>query len=193
VKCIFEGIPLDLAKQYAEEYFPREVNDERIRRVNMRTVTEHEEEYYEEETSNNSFHAGMSGETENYGETSGSSVKRGTHFVPRSRQEVGSYDVWTREEKIGKLAQRFMRIGTGTCNVLLPNDVFRLEVPFMKRYLPNPASLVKFLHTLRSNSISKHEADEIIKREAARFAERSRHAGNRPKPKKGPANLHPQS
>ncbi len=187
IKCVFAGIPTELAKRYAEDFFLPEVNAEKIRRENWRWVTHYEEEEYVSQGMSDGGYA----TEETGGESWGSSMQSGTRYAPRQEQELAGVDVWSRDEKVSDLASRFRSLRTGECWVMTPDEVFRLDVPLIED-LHDPAGAVDFLRTLRNSQIPKHEADEIIISEAARFAERSRNAPRAKRAKKGPADLFPQ-
>ena len=97
------------------------------------------------------------------------------------------------EEKLGKLAQRLTELPTQQAYVKLPGrQAYLWHVPFVRRYLLNPASILEYEKALQQDAIPIHEAERILKDQEKTFLERSReYERGFGRPKKKPARLCP--
>lgn len=185
LKVLFAGLPLFEAKRYAEEFFLPESNDRWLKEVRYRYVTEHIETPYEIETESagQTSSEGSVGEQESHssGHTSGSSIQRGTRFVPTQRKERDGQEDWTREQVVAKLAQRLTSLNCRECYVKTPADAYLYQVPWVQDYLLNPWKVLEFEKALHKHSTPSHEADRLLAEAETRFLERGKEYESRGK------------
>jgi hypothetical protein len=211
IKYVFGGLPVEEAMRYAVEFFLQELNKRWLKETKYRYVTEHKKEKFVtttnsagySETYSESDSSGLVGEMETStrgsnsggGFSSSNSTTKSTRYVPYNRKERDGQDDWPREEKISKLAHRLTSLQPRHCYLKLPGkEASAFEVPFVKRYLLNPARVLEYEKHLQSTAIPSDEADQILKDQDRTFLERSQDYGSRggSRPKKKSATLHPQ-
>ncbi|HEV3219579.1 MAG TPA: hypothetical protein VGZ48_07390 [Candidatus Acidoferrales bacterium] len=129
------------------------------------------------------------------GKTQNDSQSRGTRYRPVTHKERDGQEDWGREEKISMLAARLTSLTTRHCFLKLPGkEASEYEVPFVRRYLLNPARVLEYEKALQSTAIPSDEADRILKEQEHAFLERSKAYGSRgaSRPTKRPPTLHQQ-
>jgi len=190
IKAVFAGLPPDQAARYAQELFMGELNQEWVIRERTKFVTQHRREAYESWDEHNSFSEGEFSSSS----TEGVTVHHGDRDVPELIELPDSPDTWGRDEKLGQLAERLMRLPAGCCYLKTPDGTEYHEVPFIDTYSQEPADKVEYQHTANTLAIPSAEADRIIKQQAESFLKRSLTDAGRTKtrPAKRPARLHAQ-
>ncbi len=185
LKAVFAGLPLHEAKRMAEEFFLSEANERWCKEIKYRYVTEyHEEPTYTTSESDGELPSGA---------THSETTTFGSRLVPTQRLERDGQEDYGRDEKIAKLAARFMSLKKGECYVKTPDDVHRYTVPWVEDYLLNPATFLQYKQSLHRNALTPIEADQLLKDEERKFLERSKeYESTGGRPKKKPAALHPQ-
>jgi hypothetical protein len=174
-------LPIEAAKRAAEQFFIDQLNRRWWKDDKWTLVTDTFE-----------MPAGSVTDTEgDHGRSK--AVTQTTRLESSQRFVKNGQEDWSREEKVSHVAARFLSLKTGECYINLPDRTYRYEVPFVRRYLPNPDTVLRFMQDLTKSYIPLHEAEIILKEKERAFLERSNGFERGPgRPKKKPAYLHPQ-
>jgi hypothetical protein len=180
-KVVFAGLPIEAAKRAAEQFFIDQLNRRWWKDDKWTLVTDTFE-----------MPAGSVTDTEgDHGRSK--AVTQTTRLESSQRFVKNGQEDWSREEKVSHVAARFLSLKTGECYINLPDRTYRYEVPFVRRYLPNSDTVLRFMQDLTKSYIHLHEAEIILKEKERAFLERSKGFERGPgRPKKKPAYLHPQ-
>jgi hypothetical protein len=183
IKVIFAGEPMEESKRHGEEFYFAEANERVLKETRYRYVTDYvmESAYTESET-----HGEIPG-----GHTHSTTDTTGSHMVPFQRKEKDGQEDWSRDEKIAKLAARFMVLKQRECIIKTPREVYEFTVPFLRDPLHDSGRILRYIQSLSPNAFTPSEADQRLIDQDHAFIERSRHDARISRPKKKPATLHP--